>query len=428
MSVAFVARALAVVSIVWLAPAAFAHHGVANFDLNTELEITGTVTRIAFVNPHSWLYLNVTGKDGQTSAWRCELRGATVLKRSGWSPEMFAPGTRVTITGSPDRFEPNTCYLGTVVFADGTRIDRYGQIKRPVPPPASAERPARLANGRPNFSGDWAAEQRVLTDPRGMSGAFLPIGVAQTLKPGDVPEGTQAFPGTRGSEVSLAKDPIGAFWNRPSAIPLTEAGAKAIEGFDGSSADNPRLRCETTNILFDWTFESDVNRITQADDTITMLYGSMGLTRTVYLNMAEHPANVRPSRAGHSIGRWEGDTLVVDTIGFEPGILSADGRIPHSDRLHVVEQFSLDAAKPALRRSFVAEDPLYFQGQYKGADVVYVADVPYQGSTCDDRSYRSPGQSGGARWIFWTGMAVVVGAVAIMWAVTARRRRVQGAS
>jgi hypothetical protein len=154
----------------------------------------------------------------------------------------------------------------------------------------------------------------------------------------------------------------------------------------------------------------------------------MRLTRTVYLNMAEHPANVRPSRAGHSIGRWEGDTLVVDTIGFEPGILSADGRIPHSDRLHVVEQFSLDAAKPALRRSFVAEDPLYFQGQYKGADVVYVADVPYQGSTCDDRSYRSPGQSGGARWIFWTGMAVVVGAVAIMWAVTARRRRVQGAS
>jgi hypothetical protein len=430
-SVVDASRALALASIVGLAPAALsAHHGFANFDLNTEIEISGTVTSLAFVNPHSWLYLNVTGKDGQTSAWRCELRGATVLKRSGWSPGMFAPGTRVTITGSPDRFEPNTCYLGTVLFADGTRIDRYGQIKRPAPAPAvvPAERPARLANGRPNFSGDWAAEQRVLTDPRGMSGAFLPIGVAQKLKPGDVPEGTQAFPGTRGSDVSLAEDPIGAFWNRPSAIPLTEAGAKAIEGFDGSSADNPRLRCETTNILFDWTFESDVNRITQHDDTITLLYGSMGLMRTVYLKMAEHPADVRPSRAGHSIGRWEGDTLVVDTVGFEPGILSADGRIPHSDRLHVVERFSLEPARPALMRSFVAEDPLYFQGQYKGADTVYIAEVPYQGTTCDDRSYKSPTRSGRSVWMLWTGLAVVAGAVVILWTVTARRRRVQGAS
>jgi hypothetical protein len=259
-----------------------------------------------------------------------------------------------------------------------------------------------------------------------MSGAFLPIGVAQTLKPGDVPEGTTAFPGTRGSEVARAEDPIAAFWNRPSVIPLTEAGAKAIEGFDGSSADNPRLRCETTNILFDWTFESDVNRITQQDDTITLLYGSMGLTRTVHLNMTEHPKDIRPSRAGHSIGRWAGDTLVVDTIGFEPGILSADGRTPHSGQLHVVERFSLDPVKPALMRSFVAEDPLYLQGQYKGSDTVYVADVPYQGMTCDDRSYKSSARTSGAVWMLWTGLAIVAGTAAILWTVKSRTRRKAG--
>jgi imidazolonepropionase-like amidohydrolase len=50
--------------------------------------------------------------------------------------------------------------------------------------------------------------------------------------------------------VSLADDPIGAYWNRPSALPLTDAGRKAIQGFDGASTDNPRLRCEPTNILF----------------------------------------------------------------------------------------------------------------------------------------------------------------------------------
>ena len=408
-------------ALAWLALAhgAAAHHGIANFDLNKELAITGTVTQLLLINPHSWLHLDVKGDDGRVTAWKCELRGASVLRRSGWTAEMFAPGTSITITGSPDRFTPNTCYLGTAVFPDGTRIDRYGQIQRAAP--VREARPARLPNGLPNIAGDWAAEQRMLTDPRGMSGAFLPMSVAKQLEPGAVPEGTQAFPGARGTEVSLADDPIGAFWNRPSAVPLTEAGARAIEGFNGASADNPRLRCETTNILFDWTFEADVNRITQQDDRITLLYGSMGLERTIHLNMAEHPASIAPTRAGHSIGRWDGDVLVVDTAGFEPGILSADGRIPHSDRLHVVERFSLDPNKGALTRSFVADDPLYLQGEYRGSDTVYVADVPYEATTCDDRSYKAPSGGGDPRW-WMVGAAAALTAGVILWFVRSRVR------
>jgi hypothetical protein len=426
-----ITRALLALVFLCASRAASAHHGIVNFDMNKEIEVTGAVTRLAFVNPHSWLYFDVTGDEGRVAAWRCELRGATVLRRSGWTPEMFTPGTRITITGAPDRFEPNTCYLGTIVFADGTRIDRYGQVTRLTPAAASAERPLRLPTGQPNISGEWAAEQRVLTDPRGISGAFLPLSVAKTLEPGAVPEGAQAFPGTRGTAVSKAEDPIDEFWNRrPSVMPLTAAGARAIEGFDGASTDNPRLRCEATNILFDWTFEADVNRIVQQDDRIVISYGSMGLERTIHLKTNEHPRDVLPSRAGHSIGRWENDVLVVDTIGFEPGILSADGRLPHSDQLHVVERFTLDAVSRnastaflpngrALRRSWVAEDPLYFEGQYTGADVVYVSDVPYQVTPCEDLSYKSPGADGEARWILWG--AAIAGLVVAGWAAARRR-------
>ena len=250
--------------------AAFAHHGIINFDLNREVEFSGTIARLRFVNPHSWLHVDVMTADGRVEAWKCELRGATVLRRSGWTPEMFAPGGRVTITGAPDRFEPNTCYLGTIVFADGTRIDRYGQITRPSAAAAQpATRELRLPNGQPNISGEWAGEQRVLTDPRGISGAFLPLSVARTLEPGAVPDGTQAFPGTRGTAASKSENPVDQYWNqRPSIRPLTEAGARVMAGFDGASSDNPRLRCEPTNILFDWTFESDVNRIVQQNDRV----------------------------------------------------------------------------------------------------------------------------------------------------------------
>jgi hypothetical protein len=417
---------------VWLAgtAGATAHHGIANFDLNREMQITGTVTALRLVNPHSWLHLDVTGRDGTVTKWRCELRGAAVLRRSGWSADMFAPGTTVTITGAPDRFTPNTCYLGTAVFSDGRRVDRYGQLRASAAvATTAAPRSARRPDGRPNLAGDWAAEQRMLTDPRGISGAFVPLSVAKTLEPGSVPEGMQAFPGSRGSAISLAENPVDAYWNRAGTFPLTAAGQQAIANFDGGSTDNPRLRCAPTNILFDWSFETDVNRITQEDDRITLLYGSMNLERTIHLDVTEHPTDMAPTRAGHSIGRWEGDVLVVDTVGFEPGILSADARIPHSDQLRVTERFTLDAEKGTLARSYVAEDPLYLQKPFTGADTVQVADVPYQPAVCDDQSYRTtktedastPPADTSTPWLVWGGALVAAG-VAVLALMRLRRR------
>jgi hypothetical protein len=109
------------------------------------------------------------------------------------------------------------------------------------------------------------------------------------------------------------------------------------------------MRCETTSILFDWTYDGAVNRITQTADTVTLEYGQLGFTRTIQLNMTEHPATIEPSRAGHSIGRWENDVLVVDTAGFAPGVLSPP--VLHTDRLHVVEGFSLDPIRTKGDRS-----------------------------------------------------------------------------
>jgi hypothetical protein len=375
------------------ASAAHAHHGIANFDLNKDIELEGVVTRIEFINPHSWLHFDVTDADGTVTSWRCELRGATVLRRSGWSEGMFPAGMALTVTGSPDRRDPTTCYLGTAIFADGSSIDRYGQVRKAAPR-APVDRPLRLANGDPNIAGDWAGEQRVMTDPRGQSGTLVPLNAADEFAPGGVPEGGQPFPGARGTAVSLADDPVDTYWNRRgSALPLTEAGAAAIADFDGASADNPRLRCAPTNILWDWTFETDVNRITQTETEIKMLYGSMGIERTIHLDSSVHPADVEPSLAGHSIGRWENDVLIVDTVGFAPGILLADGRVPHSGQLHIVERFSLDPETFTLRREYTAEDPLYFAGQYAGADAVLLSDLPYHGTTeCEDRTYRDAAQ------------------------------------
>jgi hypothetical protein len=375
-------RAAALIAGTTMAASAFAHHGIANFDFNKDVAINGTVVRLAFVNPHSWLYVNVNGTE-----WRCEMRAATVLRRSGWTEAMFATGSQVSVTGVPDRNEPNTCYLGTVTFADGTSMDRYGQRQKAEPVAVAASRPDRLANGDPNINGDWAGEQRVMTDRSGISGALVPISVADRLAPGAVPEGGRAFPGSRGTPEAAADDAIRAAWTRPSPVPLTEAGRRAAEGFDPSSPDNPRLKCEPTNILFDWGFETFTNRITQDENVIRIQYGAPGIDRTIHLNETEHPANVEPTVEGHSIGRWENDVLIVDTVGFKPGVLSADGSTLHSDQLRIVERFTLDRERMALRREYVATDALYFTGEFRGADVVFPADLPWEQPTCNDLSY-----------------------------------------
>ena len=372
-------RLAAACAAVLAAGTASAHHGFGNFDRSREVSLEGTITKIDFVNPHAYVYFEATNADGTKVAKRCEMRAATVLRRSGWSAEMFIAGEPIKIEGAPDRFDVNSCYVHTVVFADGTTADRYAQLSKPAAAAPAAPRAARLPSGEPNITGDWAPEQVVMTDPRGRSGALVPVSRVEEFEPGaaPAPQGGGGGGGRGGARVTY-----------------TEAGRAAADAFRGGTTDNPRMRCETTSILFDWTFDGPVNRITQSGDTITLQYGQLGLTRTIHMN-AEHPANIEPSRAGHSIGRWENDVLVVDTVGFAPGVLSPP--VMHTDRLHVVERFSLDPAGPTLMRSYVADDPVYFSGTYSGSDMLSVADVPYAPDACTELTFVDYSKEGQAQ-------------------------------
>ncbi|HWV95225.1 MAG TPA: DUF6152 family protein, partial [Vicinamibacterales bacterium] len=74
---------------------AYAHHGAGLYDMRKNVELEGRLTRLDFVNPHSYVYFDVIGNDSKVIAMRCEMRSATVLRRSGWSPEMFVPGASI---------------------------------------------------------------------------------------------------------------------------------------------------------------------------------------------------------------------------------------------------------------------------------------------------------------------------------------------
>jgi hypothetical protein len=62
--------------------------------------------------------------------------------------------------------------------------------------------------------------------------------------------------------------------------------------------------------------------------------------RTIFLDQKEHPKDLTPSFYGHSIGRWDGDTFVVDTIGFNERMWIDRGAAPHTEKLHLTEKFT----------------------------------------------------------------------------------------
>jgi hypothetical protein len=350
----------------------YAHHGAGRYDTRQKVELQGTVTRVDFVNPHAYIYFDVV-KDGKVVSMKCETRGATVLRRSGWSPEMFAKGTSIKVTGSPHRDDPTACTVDTMTLGNSPTLERYQQLSG-AKPADRTKRAVRLPDGKPNLAGDWAQEQQVLATPPGGRAGLVPISQAAAIRAGKVP---------------MPAGPAGWF---PPPVQLTAAGqAAAAELKKRPTSENPRLSCQITSILFDWVFDGTINRITQSANTITMEYGAApGLSRTVHMNMKAHPANIKPSRAGHSIGRWEGDTLVVDTVGFAPGTLA--GSLPHSDRLHIIERFTLNPTTFELTRDIVAEDPLYFVDKYIDTDSVLLADAPFRVEACKELApeYQQP--------------------------------------
>ena len=400
-----------------------AHHGFGTFDLSRSVTYTGKLTKLEFINPHSWLYFEVT-TNGKVQKFRCEMRSAHTLRRSGWTKELFPVGQQVTIDAAPDKADPNSCYLNTIKFQDGSSMDRYGQyvkaggkvqeVRGQVKSVDTSKRAARRPSGEPNISGDWAPEQVVMRDPRGTGGGLVPLSqIGERPQPGErqgggraagaaapaagaaapaagaaPPAAGAAAPATGGAQPAAGGGrPGGGGGGRGGGrggVELTEAGQAAQKKFAGRE-NNPRFKCETTSIVFDWTFDGPVNRITQNRDNIVIQYGQLNLRRTVHMNLKSHPANVKPTRAGHSIGRWDGDVLIVDTVGFLPGVVT--GQTPHGETLHVVERFSLDPKTVRLTRQYTAEDPAFFKGQITGQDVVQVADAPYTEDNCKELQF-----------------------------------------
>jgi len=149
-----------------------------------------------------------------------------------------------------------------------------------------------------------------------------------------------------------ARDQVGA-----GALPFTEEGAAIFKAYDPAKFDYTG-HCLPPGLTRAINTPDPI-QISQTKDNVVILFEGFSSFITVHTDGRPHAKNIEPTWFGNSVGRWEGDTLVIDTIGFNDKTrLDTIGHV-HSDQLHVVQRFT---RKDATHIAFeiTVEDPVMY--------------------------------------------------------------------
>ncbi len=282
---------------------ASAHHSPAAFDLSSQITIQGKVTRLDWTNPHVYIYVNGQSVSGRPAEWMIETDPVPILTRSGWRRELLTVGSVVTVRANPDR-----------------NLQRNHAILVSI----------ALGNG-------------VVWTPR----AAAATSTARATSVAGVWNALRGF----------AQRRVGAF--KPTA-----KGLAAMKTY--TEASNPVANC----VPYASPFLPNLpylNEIETRKDSVIIRSEFLNVDRIVYMDGRPHPKDGARTNQGHSIGRWEGGVLVVDTTLFADHILgnyTGGGRgeqreLPSGPRKHVMERYQLSEDKTRLLISAVVEDPDY---------------------------------------------------------------------
>lgn len=116
------AKCTAVVFMVLAALPAAAHHSAASEYRAQVKTWSGTITSFSWMNPHTWVYFNVTDATGKVTHMDCEGAAPSGLMRNGWTKQTLIPGMQVTIEGYPAKDKPEGCKVRAVIPPGGRKL------------------------------------------------------------------------------------------------------------------------------------------------------------------------------------------------------------------------------------------------------------------------------------------------------------------
>jgi len=208
------------------------------------------------------------------------------------------------------------------------------------PPAAPAKPTPRWPNGTPRFSA-----------PAGEKGLWHPNGRPILAEPETDPaikdgQGRGAFSGP-------------PFPGKPkeSEVPF-QPWARALYQYREANLFEPHTRCKPSGGPRQFITPGGVEFLDIPETKTVYVFDENGpqTFRVIYTDGRSHPDNLAPSFYGHSVGRWEGDTLVVDTVGFNERFWMERQGVPHTDKLHLVERFTRTDANN-MKIEITLDDP-----------------------------------------------------------------------
>jgi hypothetical protein len=204
-----------------------------------------------------------------------------------------------------------------------------------------------------------AQQSRVVSGPPNLQGVYQSI-PAQTKLPGGL-------------------NNAGA----PAAIELLPAAARHLQSIDLKS--DPWNMCQPVGPFRMMAVDRAKIELVQVSGMIVMLFEDLshGMMRTIYLRRG-HPAKLEPTWLGDSVGRWEGDTLVVDTTGFNDQTWLNEKGAQHSTELHLVERIRLIPGGEHLEYKMTAEDPKVLAKPYSYTRYYKRLDSEVVDDPCED--------------------------------------------
>ena len=313
------------IGFVLLSTGAQAHHSFGAFyDMSDLVELEGEIVSVFWRNPHIRFELEVTNADGSESIWSMEAGSVNTSQRYGIDQNVIHVGERLRVAGPASRHGLDSMFVVSV-FPPG----RDEVILNPNL--ASRFRPA----GSEPISGKLAIAEEIVAIARNTA-----KGIFRVWTPVSRPN--------TGSGLHV--------W------PLTSAGQAARDIWD-PLVDDPALRCIPPGIpvAMDNPYPID---FTDNDDTIVMRLEEWDGVRTIYMNPSHmNPDLARPEldapRMGYSVGRWEGNTLMVTTIDVEYPFFD-DAGTPQSPDAQVSERFTVNADGTRLDWEATVVDPVNF--------------------------------------------------------------------
>jgi hypothetical protein len=303
-----------------------AHHSYAEYDQQKTTEIEGTLSNVSWQNPHVRFTVAVPAAAGSTAmTWEIESSGINNLQRMGAQVGHFKVGSRVKVAGWPSRRGPGRMYVTNLLSQDGHELVLW--------------RFSKLRWARSGAGYGTGADQRLFASGTpSQSTSLFRVWSSDYDDPDAAPEALMRTV-------------------RASPPPLTPAAAKARAAWDPTK-NTGFAGCAPKGMPFIMAQPFPLELVDKGD-SIEVRIEEYDVVRTIHMKPQRDVSSRPATPEGHSVGRWEGKSLVVTTSNITPRPFDDSGFM-RSPAASLVERFTLSADGSRLHYTVMLTDPEVF--------------------------------------------------------------------